>query len=144
MGCMKFTTEDIVAAMKAAKASPDTVDATIKHLATVEEELKAEKDTTKRPKKQLIGVIVEDDVAEEGVEQRMFVVQINSDANHNEVLTNLRSAAGEHNGAAAKKKVEIRTYSDAFAYLKAKFLKKFDTKIMTKEPIIIVRAKDVW
>lgn len=141
---MKFSAEDIVAAMKAAKASPDTVDATLKHLATVEEELKAEKDTTKRPKKQLVGVIVEDDVPEEGVEQRLFVVQINSDANHNEVLANLRNAAGEHNGAAAKKKVEIRTFSDVFAYLKAKFIRKFDMKIMTKEPIIILRTKDVF
>ena len=140
---MKFSPEEITIALRAAKAEPDIIDQTIRKLLETAEETKEEK--TPRQKKQIVGILLKQAEAlpEAGCERQIFCVQIDMDADHNQIVPNIISAVAESNAALKKKKaLPIKTLTDAFLLLKPKFLKEKGAKILTKEPIIIVEAED--
>lgn len=140
---MKFSTEDITLALRAVKAEPDVIDQTIRKLLETAEETKEEK--TPRPKKQIVGILLKQAEAlpEAGCERQIFCVQIDMDADHNQIVPNIISAVAESNAAPKKKKAfPIKTLTDAFLLLKPKLCKEKALKILTKEPVIIVEAED--
>ena len=140
---MKFSTEDITLALRAVKAEPDVIDQAIRKLLETAEETKEEK--TPRPKKQIVGILLKQTEAlpEAGCERQIFCVQIDMDADHNQIVPNIISAVAESNAAPKKKKgIPIKTLTDAFLLLKPKFCKEKALKILTREPVIIVEAED--
>lgn len=140
---MKFSTEDITLALRAVKAEPDVIDQAIRKLLETAEETKEEK--TPRPKKQIVGILLKQTEAlpEACCERQIFCVQIDVDADHNQIVPNIISAVAESNAAPKKKKgIPIKTLTDAFLLLKPKFFKEKALKILTREPVIIAEAED--
>lgn len=138
---MKFTEQDFLDALKRAQANPDLIDAAMQNLQAIAEEQKPDPaDKQKRIRKQIVGFVVENAVSDV-TENQVWLVEAKENIDHNTILPTLREVGKEYNDINANKakKPKIVKTSDHFEILKAKMLKEKGLKILTKEPIILVK-----
>lgn len=144
---MKFSTEEIVEAMRDAKVSPDDMDSTIKNLEKMQDKLKEER--VRGPKKKFVilastGDLQRDlqDASEIKIsETPMWVLQINEDDDHNEITNNIKKTLKAHN-ATSRKPINVETLGEAIRELPKKALSAFGVFLKTKEPVIVVETNN--
>jgi glutamyl/glutaminyl-tRNA synthetase len=138
---MKFTEQDLLDALNRAKINPDDKDAVMQNLQQIAEEQKPDPaDKQPRMRKQIVGFVVENTVADV-TENQIYLVEAKENISHDTILPTLRELGKEYNDLYANKakKAKITKTSDHFELLKAKFTKDKGIKIVAKEPIILVK-----
>lgn len=141
---MKFNLADIHTALKKAEVSPDKIDAAAQILQQIAEEQKEDPaDKTPREKKEILGFVSEHPVTDQA-EQTVYLVQVKANIPHDTVATTIATVGKEYNEAVKnkKKRPKIEKFSDHFEILKPKLLKQHGIKILTKEPIILIKYKN--
>jgi len=129
----KVGIEEVEAKLLENKIDAIKVAQIVKQLEEVVEELKAEKDTTPKPKWEYVIVLNDTDGLLTGKEIAGWVVQQEQDADAGLVLSKLREAAKACNEAAKRKKNYITDLVSLFESLKPKWTKEKKIKIKTKE-----------
>lgn len=140
-GCMKFTEQDFLDALKRAQANPDLIDAAMQNLQAIAEEQKPDPaDRQKRIRKQIVGFVADNTVSDVA-ENQIYLVEAKENIDHTTILPTIQAIGKEYNDINANKpkKPKIVKTSDHFEILKAKMLKEKGLKILTKEPIILVK-----
>lgn len=138
---MKFTEQDFLDALKRAQANPDLIDAAMQNLQAIAEEQKPDPaDKQKRIRKQIVGFVV-DNAVSDVAENQIYLVEAKENIDHTTILPTIQAVGKEYNdiNANKSKKPKIVKTSDHFEILKAKMLKEKGLKILTKEPIILVK-----
>lgn len=131
---MKVDIQEIEAAMLENKIEQTKVQAVIKQLEQVIEELKAEKDTeTPKSKYEYVIVLHDKENVLEGKEIAGWVVQQEVDADPALIFSKILDAVKNQNETAKRKRNFITDLTSAFEYLKPKFLKEKKVKIKTKD-----------
>ncbi len=141
---MKFELADINTALKKADVSPDKIDAAAHILQQIAEEKKEDAaEKTPREKKSIIGFVSEHPVTDQA-EQTVYLVQIKETVQHDTVANTIAEVGKGYNEAVKnkKKRPKIEKFSDHFELLKPKLLKDKGIKVLTKEPIILVKYKN--
>lgn len=125
---MKFEIEQVVSAMKEAKAPTEAIDASIEKLQELAAELQREKEANrvKRAKKKLVLLHIEDT-------NSYYVMQAEIDDDLSQTIPRLQKSIGDYNAKAKKKKVEIKNFADAIEFIPAKILKENGLVIKTKQ-----------
>lgn len=138
---MKFDLNDIHTALKRADVSPDKIDAAAKILQDIAEENRPDPaDKQKRAKKEILGFVSEHPVTDQS-EQTVYLVQVNENIPHDTVAATLAEVGKGYNEAVKnkKKRPKIEKFSDHFELLKPKLLKEKGIRVLTKEPIILIK-----
>ena len=110
----------------------------ISDLLKIVEELKADRDADPKPKWEHVIVLHDPDKKLAGQEFTGWVVQIEEGQDAGTILSKIGDSVKTANDSAKKKKLVIKTLSDAFKYLKPKFIKEKKIKLKTKEEVRVL------
>jgi hypothetical protein len=129
----KISIEEVEAKLLENKIDATKVAEIIKQLEEVVEELKADKDTTPKPKWEYVIVLNDKEGFLTGKEIAGWVVQQEQDSDAGLIIPKLQEAAKASNEAAKRKKNYITDLISLFESLKTKWTKEKKLKIKTKE-----------
>ena len=139
----KISLMEVEATMLDNKIDQNKVQAVIKQLEQVIEELKLEKEQNSVPKSKYEYIILLNDP--EGYlkdkEIAGWIVQQEENADAGFIISKLQDAAKNQNETAKRKKIVMRNLVDIFEYLKPKFLKEKKLKIKTKDLTRVIITK---
>lgn len=131
---MKVSIEEVEAKLLENKIEATKVAAIVRQLEEVVEELKAEKDTeTPKTKWEFVIILNDKEGYLDGKEIGGWVVQQERDADANLILSKITDAVRTQNETAKRKRNFITDLTNAFEYLKPKFLKEKKIRIKTKD-----------
>jgi hypothetical protein len=130
---MKVSIEEVEAKLLENKIDAIKVAQIVKQLEEVVEELKADKDTTPKPKWEYVIVLNDKEGYLTGKEIAGWVVQQEKDSDAGLIIPKLQEASKASNEAAKKKKNYITDLVSLFENLKSKWTKEKKVKIKTKE-----------
>jgi len=130
---MKIDIQEVEGVLLQNKVDQAKVQAVIKDLNEIIEELKNDKDITPKQKYEYVIILNDKDGCLKGKEIAGWVVQQEENADAGLILSKLKDAAKTQNEAAKRKKNMITDLTALFESLKSKFTKEKKIKIKTKD-----------
>ena len=137
---MKFSLEDIEGTLAKVELENDKKSAVIEELEKMAQELQAQRENSPRVKKQLV-VLHQDGVDDDFSESYNWVIQIDEEMDHNDILPLIERAKKNYIDSTRRTKKDVETLQSALRNIPRKDFSNLGLGVKTKEPVIVIKTE---